>query len=67
MIAKNLRKDAKNGSLKVCVFGFSYKKNTSDTRLSQSAFMVDYLARYENIEVRVHDPKVTLEGYEFEM
>jgi hypothetical protein len=29
--------------------------------------MIDYLARYENIEVRVHDPKVTLEGFEFEM
>ena len=61
MIATNLRRDAqnKNDRLKVCIFGFSYKKNTSDTRLSQSAFMVDYLAKYENIEVRVHDPKVT--------
>ena len=61
MIAQNIKKDAKekNGKLTVSVFGFSYKKNTSDTRLSQSAFMVDYLARYENIEVRVHDPKVT--------
>lgn len=29
---------------KVCIFGFSYKQNTSDTRLSQSAFVVNHLA-----------------------
>ena len=36
MIAENIRREAKNkdDSLKVCIFGFSYKKNTSDTRLS---------------------------------
>jgi len=44
---------------KVCIFGFSYKKNTGDTRLSQSAFIVDYLANVHGFQVSIHDPKVT--------
>jgi UDPglucose 6-dehydrogenase len=50
---------------KVCVFGFSYKKNTSDTRLSQSAYLIDFLSK--KFEVSVHDPKVTAESFYFEM
>ena len=51
---------------KVCIFGFSYKKNTSDTRLSQSASIINHLAQ-EGIQVNVHDPKVSQLGFELEM
>jgi UDPglucose 6-dehydrogenase len=35
----------------VCLFGFAYKKNTGDTRMSQSAFLVDYLSNKCGIRV----------------
>ena len=40
----------------VCIFGFSFKKNTGDARMSQSAFVVNYLANVEGMRVHVHDP-----------
>ena len=47
------------------MFGFSYKKNTSDTRSTPAAQIVAQLARGR--EVAVHDPQVTDSGFEFEM
>ena len=60
MIATDL-----NSRKKICIFGFSYKKNTSDTRLSQSAFIIDYLSK--NFSVSIHDPKVSFDGFSVEM
>ena len=52
-LAQMISKDLKDKK-KVCIFGFSFKKNTSDTRLSQSAFIINYLS--QNFKVSVHDP-----------
>ena len=60
MIANDLK-----SKKKICIFGFSYKKNTSDTRLSQSAFIINYLS--QRFRVTVHDPKVSEEGFQLEM
>jgi len=51
----------------VCVFGFAYKKNTSDTRMSQSAYLINHLASVENIKMNVHDAKVLQSSFEIEM
>jgi UDPglucose 6-dehydrogenase len=50
----------------VTLFGFSYKKNTSDARTTQASFMVNYFAR-NGFEVRIHDPQVKEEGFLLEM
>ena len=60
MIANDLKQKKK-----ICIFGFSYKKNTSDTRLSQSAYIINYLSKH--FIVSVHDPKVSSEGFQLEM
>jgi len=39
----------------ITLFGFSYKKNTSDARTTQASFIVNYFAR-NGFEVRIHDP-----------
>jgi len=49
------------------VFGFAFKKNTNDTRMTQSAFIIDYLSKIEGINVHIHDPKVTKASFEWEM
>jgi UDP-N-acetyl-D-mannosaminuronate dehydrogenase len=54
------------GKVTVSVFGFSYKKNTSDSRTTQAAFIIDYF-RKKGFEVRIHDPMVKYEGYLLEM
>lgn len=50
----------------VTIFGFSYKKNTSDSRTTPAAFMVNYLAS-KGIDVRIHDPQVSEMGFLLEM
>ena len=52
--------------LKVAVFGFSYKKNTSDTRSTPVASFVARLAA-SGLDVAIHDPQVTKVGFEAEM
>ena len=39
----------------VTIFGFSYKKNTSDSRMTPAAFVVNYLAK-KGLDVKIHDP-----------
>jgi UDP-N-acetyl-D-mannosaminuronate dehydrogenase len=43
---------------KIAVLGFSYKKNTSDTRTSPVAMFIFTLAK-RGFNVAVHDPQVT--------
>ena len=43
---------------KIAVFGFSYKKNTSDTRTTPVALFVHRLA-LKGFHVTIHDPQVT--------
>ena len=50
----------------IAIFGFSFKKNTSDTRDSRAAYMVDFLER-KGAHVRVVDPAVTEDGMVIEM
>ena len=40
----------------ICIFGFSFKKNTGDARMSQAAHIINYLANFEGFDVNVHDP-----------
>ena len=42
--------------LTVCIFGFSFKKNTGDARMSQAAYIIHYLSTIEGINVHIHDP-----------
>ena len=42
---------------KIAVFGFSYKKGTSDTRSAPAVTVVAGLARL-GFQVAVHDPQV---------
>ena len=51
---------------KIAVFGFSYKKNTSDTRSTPAATIVGKLAQ-SGFSVSIHDPQVTRAGFEMEM
>ena len=51
---------------KIAVFGFGYKKNTSDTRTTPVAMFVHTLAK-RGFQVAVHDPQVTQKGFEAEM
>jgi UDPglucose 6-dehydrogenase len=51
---------------KLAVFGFSYKKNTSDTRSTPAASIISLLLD-QGYEVSVHDPQVTRVGFELEM
>ena len=48
------------------MFGFSYKKNTSDTRTSPVALFIFTLAK-RGFNVAVHDPQVTQAGFDQEM
>jgi UDP-N-acetyl-D-mannosaminuronate dehydrogenase len=63
LVGKN---ENRNEKPKIAVFGFSYKKNTSDTRMSPVALFVYNLAS-RGFHVAIHDPQVTQEGFEFEM
>lgn len=40
----------------ICIMGFSYKKNTGDTRQCQAARIIDYLSRKEGFKISVTDP-----------
>ena len=40
----------------VCIFGFSFKKNTGDARMSQAAYIINHLSCQEGINVHIHDP-----------
>ena len=51
---------------KLAIFGFSYKKNTSDTRCTPAATIVARLVE-KGFKVAIHDPKVTKVGFELEM
>lgn len=53
-VAKNVTSSIKQGS-KLAIFGFSYKKNTSDTRSTPVAAVVSYLLD-AGFSVSVHDP-----------
>lgn len=55
-----------NHKASIAVYGFSYKKNTSDTRCTPAARVIRRLAR-KGFRVRVHDPMVTPSGFEAEM
>ena len=48
------------------LFGFAFKKNTSDTRSTPIAFMVDFFVR-KGYYVKIHDPEATEQGFNFEM
>lgn len=63
-LAKVVLNHVRNGV--VSVFGFSYKKNTSDTRSTPVCTLVTELAK-AGLTVKVHDPQVTIEGFQFEM
>jgi UDPglucose 6-dehydrogenase len=51
---------------KLALFGFSYKKNTSDTRSTPVASVVAHLIA-KGFRVSVHDPEVSAFGFEAEM
>lgn len=51
----------------VCIFGFSFKKNTGDARMSQAAFIINYISQIEGMNVHVHDPQVNPQTFEIEM
>ena len=53
-------------SSKIAVFGFSYKKNTSDTRSTPVALIISLLLE-KGFCISVHDPQVTKVGFEAEM
>lgn len=48
------------------LFGFAFKKNTSDTRLTGLAYIANGLIK-KGYQVRIQDPKVTERGFHFEM
>ena len=50
----------------IAVYGFSYKKNTSDTRDTPCVTVVARLAK-AGFNVRVHDPQVTQSGFDIEL
>ena len=67
MVIQNEAASSKTGTpASIAVFGFSYKKNTSDTRSSPCVSVVAKLAK-SGFNVKVHDPQVTQGGFEFEM
>ena len=41
--------------ISIALFGFAFKKNTSDTRMTPVAFIVDYLIK-KGFHVKIHDP-----------
>ena len=56
LVGKNeLYTQNKDETPKIAVFGFSYKKNTSDTRTSPVALFVYRLA-LKGFHVVIHDP-----------
>ncbi|CDW90032.1 udp-glucose 6-dehydrogenase-like [Stylonychia lemnae] len=48
------------------IFGFAFKKNTSDTRMSPMAFFVYGLIE-KGFHVRIHDPQANERGFQIEM
>jgi UDPglucose 6-dehydrogenase len=50
----------------VALYGFSYKKNTSDTRSTPSVSIISKLLE-GGLSVSVHDPKVSETGFRIEM
>ncbi|XP_052281958.1 UDP-glucose 6-dehydrogenase-like isoform X2 [Dreissena polymorpha] len=45
---------------KIAIFGFSFKKDTGDTRESAAIYMTKYLME-EGAHIRIYDPKVEIE------
>jgi len=41
--------------ISISFLGFAFKKNTSDTRMTPVAYIVDYLMR-KGFHVKIHDP-----------
>lgn len=51
----------------ICIFGFSFKKDTGDARMSQSATIINHLATCSDFLVHVHDPRVSEMAFWVEM
>eukprot|EP00347_Sterkiella_histriomuscorum_P009440 403341205 len=52
--------------ISIALFGFAFKKNTSDTRMTPVAFIVDYLIK-KGFHVKIHDPQASERGFQMEM
>lgn len=50
----------------VTLFGFAFKKNTSDTRMTPMAYFVNALME-KGFKVRIHDPQANERGFQMEM
>lgn len=46
----------------IAIFGYAFKKNTSDTRATPVAYMINYLAE-KGFTVKIHDPQVNERGF----
>lgn len=51
-VASNFQ-DARN--TEIAIFGYAFKKNTSDTRATPVAYIINYLSE-QGFTVKVHDP-----------
>lgn len=52
--------------VEIAIYGFAFKKNTSDTRATPIAFLVNYLIE-KGFTVKIHDPQVNERGFQMEM
>jgi len=50
----------------VALFGFAFKKNTSDTRMTPIAYLADYLIE-AGFTVRITDPEASERNFQMEM
>ena len=56
--------DPKN--TEIAIFGYAFKKNTSDTRATPVAYIINHLLDL-GFTVKVHDPQVNERGFQMEM
>jgi UDPglucose 6-dehydrogenase len=56
--------DPKN--TEIAIFGYAFKKNTSDTRATPVASIINYLLEQEFV-VKIHDPEVSERSFQIEM
>ncbi len=50
----------------IAIFGFAFKKNTSDTRATPVGYIINHLLEL-GFTVKIHDPQVTERGFHMEM
>ena len=66
-LAKKVASNFENPQgVEIALFGFAFKKNTSDTRATPCAFLVNYLVE-QGFNVKIHDPEVNERGFQMEM